>query len=142
MDKRLVRILYGLLILGLAIGIYMTVYKYTGNSAMCFGSGACSTVTSSRYSVINGIDVPVIGAVGNLFLLAILFFENRNSFLKQNGTLLFFAISLAGFAFTLWLIYLEIFVLKAFCPFCVTAQTVMTLVFIIAVMRLIRNPQL
>jgi uncharacterized membrane protein len=142
MDKRLVRILYGLLILGLAVGIYMTIYKYTGNTAMCLGSGGCSTVTSSRYSVINGIDVPVIGLVGNLVLLAILFFENRSSFLKQNGTLVFFAVALGGFAFVLWLIYLEIFVLKALCPFCVTAQSVMILVFIIAVTRLIRNPQL
>lgn len=140
MDKWLVRALYGLLILGLAIGVYMTVYKYTGNKAMCFGSGACSTVTSSRYSVINGIDVPVIGALGNIALLAILFFEKRNSFLKQNGTILFFAFALAGFAFVLWLIYLEIFILKALCPFCVTAQSVMTLVFILAVTRLIRNP--
>ena len=137
MDKWLIRVLYGLLILGLAIGIYMTIYKYTGD---LWCTGGCSTVTSSRYSVINGIDVPVIGAVGNIALLAILFFENRNRFFKQNGTLLFFGVALAGFAFTLWLIYLEIFIIKAFCPFCVTAQTVMTLVFIIAVTRLIRNP--
>jgi uncharacterized membrane protein len=141
-DKWLVRALYVLLIIGLAIGIYMTVYKYTGNDAMCLGSGACSSVTSSPYSVINGIDVPVIGAVGNIALLFILFFENRNSFFRQNGTLLFFAIALAGFAFVLWLIYLEIFVLKALCPFCVSAQTVMILIFSIAVARLIRNPQL
>ncbi len=141
-DKWLVRALYALLTIGLAIGIYMTVYKYTGNDAMCLGSGACSSVTSSPYSVINGIDVPVIGAVGNLALLLVLFFENRNSFLQNNGALVFFAIALAGFAFVLWLIYLEVFVLKALCPFCVSAQTVMILIFIIAVTRLVRNPNI
>lgn len=141
-DTWLVRALYVLLTIGLAIGIYMTVFKYTGNEAMCLGSGACSSVTSSPYSVINGIDVPVIGAVGNIALLFILFFENRNSFFKKNGTILFFAVALAGFAFVLWLIYLEIFVLKALCPFCVSAQTVMVLTFALAVTRLIRNPNL
>jgi len=139
-DKWLARSLYALLFVGFAIGIYMTIFSATGNEAMCLGSGACSTVTASRYSVINGIPVPVIGLVGNLALLGVLFFETRNSFLQKNGTLIFFGFALAGFAFTLWLIYLEIFILKAFCPFCVTAQTVMILTFIIAVTRLIRNP--
>ncbi|MBL8051670.1 MAG: vitamin K epoxide reductase family protein, partial [Anaerolineales bacterium] len=130
-----------LLFIGLVVGIYMTIFKATGNEAMCLGSGACSTVTASRYSEINGIDVPVIGVIGNIALLAILFFENRNSFLQKNGTLVFFAVALAGFAVVLWLIYVEIFILKALCPFCVTAQTMMMLTFIIAVTRLIRNPQ-
>ena len=142
MDKWLIRAAYVFVIVGLAVGIYMTIYKKTGNDAMCGGSGGCATVTASRYSEINGIDVPVIGAIGNLALLAVLFFENRMYSLRKNGTLIFFALSLAGFAFTLWLIYLEIFILKAFCPFCVTAQTMMVLTFIVAVTRLIRNPQL
>lgn len=142
MDKWLNRAIYIFVIVGLAVGIYMTIYKATGSTAACFGLGGCATVTASRYSVINGIDVPVIGVIGNLALLAVLFFENRISFLQKNGTLVFFALALAGFAFTLWLIYLEIFILKAFCPFCVTAQTMMILTFITAVVRLIRNPNL
>lgn len=142
MDKQFVRILYGTVILGLIIGIYMTLHKYTDIAFTCFGSGGCGTVIFSRYSVINGIDVPVIGIIGNLALLAVLIFEKRNSFLQKNGTLVFFEIALAGFVFTLWLIYLEIFILKAFCPYCVTAQTMMVITFIIAVVRLIRNPNL
>ena len=142
MDKWLVRAAYVFLILGLGVGIYMSIFKATGNEAMCLGNGACSIVTESRFSEINGIDVPVIGVIGNLVLLAVLFFENRISFLQKNGTLIFFGLALAGFLFTLWLIYLEIFILKALCPFCVTAQTSMVIVFIIAVTRLIRNPQL
>lgn len=140
MDKWLGRASYAFVMIGLAVALYMTIYKVTGNAAMCGGSGGCATVTASRFSVINGIDVPVIGVIGNLVLLAVLMFENRISFLQKNGALLFFAFSLAGFAFTLWLIYLEIFILKAFCPFCVTAQTAMILTFISAVVRLVRNP--
>ena len=142
MDKWLVRAAYIFVILGLAVATYMTIYKITGNNAMCGGSGGCATVTASRYSEINNIDVPVIGVIGNLAMLSVLLFQNRNSFLQKNGTLIFFGLALAGFVFTLWLIYLEIFILKAFCPFCVTAQTLMVLTFIIAVTRLIRDPQL
>lgn len=141
MDKWLYRASVALVIVGLLVSIYMTVYKLTSNNAMCLGSGDCSTVNASRYSEVNGIPVAVIGVLGYLAILATHFFENRNNFLKQNGTLLIFGMALAGFIFTVWLIYVEVAILKALCPFCVTSQTAMTIIFILAVIRLIRQPQ-
>jgi uncharacterized membrane protein len=141
MDKWLYRASVALVIVGLLVSIYMTVYKLTSNNSMCLGSGDCSTVNASRYSEVNGIPVAVIGVLGYLAILATHFFENRNNFLKQNGTLLIFGMALAGFIFTVWLIYVEVAILKALCPFCVTSQTAMTIIFILAVIRLIRQPQ-
>ena len=141
MDKWLYRISVALVILGLAVSIYMTVYKVTSNNAMCLGSGDCSTVNSSRYAEVNGIPVAVFGVIGYLAILVVHYFENRNRFFKQNSTLIIFGMALTGFLFTVWLIYVEVALLKAFCPFCVTSQTAMTIIFIIAVMRLIRQPQ-
>jgi uncharacterized membrane protein len=141
MDKWLVRISVALVILGLAVSIYMTVYKVTSNNAMCLGSGDCSTVNSSRYAEVNGIPVAVFGVIGYLAILVVHYFENRNRFFKQNSTLMIFGMALTGFLFTVWLIYVEIALLKALCPFCVTSQIAMTIIFIIAVMRLIRQPQ-
>jgi uncharacterized membrane protein len=119
----------------------MTIYKVTSNNAMCLGSGDCSTVNASRYSEVNGIPVAIIGVLGYLAILATLYFENRNDFFKQNSTLMIFGMALTGFLFTVWLIYVEVAILKALCPFCVTSQTAMTIIFIISVMRLIRQPQ-
>jgi uncharacterized membrane protein len=119
----------------------MTIYKVTSNNAMCLGSGDCSTVNASRYSEVNGIPVAIIGVLGYLAILATHFFENRNQFFKQNGTLMIFGMALTGFIFTIWLVYVEIAVLKALCPFCVTSQASMTIIFIIAVMRLIKQTQ-
>jgi uncharacterized membrane protein len=48
---------------------------------------------------------------------------------------------LTGFLFTLWLIYVEFALLKAYCPFCLASQVAMTLIFAIAVIRLVRQPQ-
>ncbi len=141
MDKWLYRASVALVIVGLLVSIYMTVYKLTSNNAMCLGSGDCSTVNASRYSEVNGIPVAVIGVLGYLAILATHFFEKRNNFFKQNGTLLIFGMALAGFIFTVWLIYVEVAILKALCPFCVTSQTAMTIIFILAVIRLIRQPQ-
>jgi uncharacterized membrane protein len=141
MDKWLYRASVALVVVGLAVSIYMTIYKVLNADAMCLGSGDCSTVNASRYSEVNGIPVALIGILGYLAILATHYFENRNRFFKQNSTLMIFGMALTGFVFTVWLIYVEVAILKALCPFCVTSQTAMTLIFMIAVMRLIRQPQ-
>lgn len=141
MDKWLYRATFALVIVGLLVSIYMTIYKVTSNDSMCLGSGDCSTVNASRYSEVNGIPVAAIGILGYVAILGVLLFENRNTFFKQNGTLLIFGMALTGFIFTVWLIYVEIALLKAICPFCVTSQVAMTIIFILAVIRLIKNPQ-
>ena len=139
MDKWLYRVMIALVIIGLAVSVYMTIYKISGNDGMCLGSGDCSTVNASRFSEVNGIPVAVFGIVGYAAILIVLFYENKNEFFKKNGTLLAFGMSLTGFLFTLWLVYVELVLLKAICPFCVTSQVSMTLIFIIAVVRLFRN---
>ncbi|MBK8783306.1 MAG: vitamin K epoxide reductase family protein [Anaerolineales bacterium] len=141
MDKWLYRATLALVIVGLLVSVYMTIYKVTSNDSMCLGSGDCSTVNASIYSEVNGIPVAAIGVLGYLAILAVLLFENRNSFFRQNGTLLIFGMALTGFIFTVWLIYVEVALLKAICPFCVTSQIAMTLIFIVAVIRLIKTPQ-
>ena len=141
MDKWLYRASVALVVLGLLVSIYMTIYKVTSNNAMCLGSGDCSTVNASSYSEVYGIPVAVFGVLGYAAILMVLYFENRNRFLMQNSTLMIFGMALTGFLFTVWLIYVEVALLKALCPFCVTSQTAMTIIFIISVMRLIRQPQ-
>ena len=141
MDKWLYRASFGLVVLGLLVSIYMTIYKVTSNNAMCLGSGDCSTVNASKYSEVNGVPVAVFGVIGYLAILSVHYFENRNRFFKQNSTLMIFGMSLTGFLFTIWLIYVEVALLKAICPFCVTSQVAMTIIFMIAVTRLIRQPQ-
>ena len=140
MDKRLKQIIIALAIIGLLVSIYMTIYKLTDNEAMCIGSGGCSVVNSSRYSEVNGIPVAVLGILGYAAILALLFLEQRPGFFQENGTMMLFGVTLTGFLFTLYLIYVEVALIKAYCPFCLTSQAVMTLIFILSVIRLVRQP--
>lgn len=140
MEKRLSQIAIAFTILGLLVSIYMTVYKYTKNEKMCVGSGGCNIVNSSRYSEVSEIPVAVFGIVGYASILAVLLLESKNKFLEQNGTMVFFGLSFTGFLFTVWLIYVEVALIKALCPFCLTSQASMTIVFITSVIRLIRQP--
>ena len=140
MDTRLSRITIALIILGLLVSIYMTIYKITSNDSMCIGSKDCSVVNASRYSEVNRIPVAVIGVGGYAALLAILWLERTSGFFQQNGTMIFFGLSLVGFLFNIYLIFVEVALIKAYCPFCITSQVAMTLIFILAVIRLVRQP--
>ena len=140
MDKRLRQITIALTIIGLLVSIYMTIYKVTNNETMCIGSSGCSEVNASRYSEVNGIPVAILGVAGYAAILALLFLEQRPGLFQQNGSMMFFGVSLLGFLFTLYLIYIEVALIKAYCPFCLTSQAVMTIIFIISVIRLIRQP--
>ena len=140
MDKWFYRVSLGLAVLGILVSAYMTVYKLTDNPNMCLGNGGCSTVNSSKYAELYGIPVAVIGIGGYLSILVFLWLERSNSFLTSNGTLVVFALALLGFLFTLYLIYVELALIHALCPFCVTSQITMTVLFILSIIRLARQP--
>ena len=140
MEKRLTQITLAFIVVGLLVSIYMTIFKITSNESMCIGSKDCSVVNASRYSEVNGVPVAMIGVVGYASLLALLWFGTRPGFFQQNGSMIFFGVSLIGFLFTAFLVYVEIALLKAYCPFCITSQVSMTIIFILAVIRLIKQP--
>ena len=141
MDKKLYWLSITLASLGILVSIYMTIYKWTSNNAMCLGSGDCSTVNASPYSEVYGIPVALVGVLGYSSILGLLLLQDRaGKFFEQNSTMAVFGLSLTGFAFTIYLIYLELFVIKALCPFCITSQITMTILFIITLIRLVRQP--
>lgn len=141
MDKWLYRVSVILVVIGLLVSVYMTIYKVTSNDALCLGSGDCSTVNASRYSEVYGIPVATVGIAGYFAILLLHWYERRDKFFEKNGMMLIFGLALAGFLFTVYLIYVEFSILHAFCPFCLTSQAAMTVIFIISIIRLIRQPQ-
>ena len=140
MDKWLYRSSLALAIVGTLVAVYMTIFKLTDNPNMCLGNGGCSVVNSSKYAMIYGIPVAVFGVGGYLAILFVLWMESRTSLFVQNGTLVVFGLTLIGFLFTLYLIYVEVALIHALCPFCVTSQITMTILFAISVTRLVRQP--
>lgn len=141
MDKWLYRVSVILVVIGLLVSVYMTVYKVTSNDALCLGSGDCSTVNASRYSEVYGIPVATVGIAGYFAILLLHWYERRDKFFEKNGLMLIFGLALAGFLFTVYLIYVEFAILRAFCPFCLTSQAAMTVIFMISMIRLMRQPQ-
>ena len=125
-------------LVGLADAIYLTIEHITGQSVRCTIIAGCSEVLSSSYAVISGIPVAMIGAVAyfTVFSLAILYLFG------YRFTHLLLLILVGGmFICTLWFLYLQAFVIKAFCQFCLLSAAVTTLlaVFLFVVPRVRRK---
>ena len=140
MDRAFSRISIGLAILGALVSIYMTIFKLTENPGMCLGNGGCSVVNNSIYAQVYGIPVAVIGVGGYLAILVSLLLRIRSPFFEANGTMIVFGLALVGFLFTIYLIYVEVALIRALCPFCLTSQVTMTILFIVSLIALAREP--
>ncbi len=122
--------------IGVLDSTYLFIYKISNNNAMCLGNGDCATVNASRYSVIYGIPISLLGLLAYLAILALLIFEFRNIVTKENSNLLIFGISLVGVIFSAYLTYIEFFVIFAICPFCILSAIVILILFIISIIKL------
>lgn len=138
MDKKLYWATIIAALTGLAVSIYMAIYKITDNNAMCMGSGDCATVNASKYSEVYGIPLGVIGAIGFGAILLVLFLEKRHPLGKEYGNMLAMGMSFGGFIYSIYLTYLELYVIKAICPFCVASAIAITLCFIFTFTRFVR----
>lgn len=124
-------------IIGALDSTYLTWIKLSHNETSCApGLGDCFTVNTSTYSEIYGIPVAVFGLATYLTIIAILIYEPRVNFLKENATLALFGISLIGVLYSIYLSYLEEFVLHAWCPYCILSAIVIIIIFIVSIMRL------
>jgi Predicted membrane protein len=127
-------------VVGLADALYLTWIKFTNNYSLCIqGVGNCESVNTSSYAEVMGIPVAVLGAGTYLLIILILLLETRTEHLKINGSLYLFGITLIGVLFSAYLTFIEIAVIKNICPYCVLSAILMTVLFIISIVRLSRG---
>jgi uncharacterized membrane protein len=123
-------------LIGLADAIYLTVEHLSGRSIRCTIVSGCSEVLSSPYASVRGIPLAAIGAFAyfTVFSLATLAaFGYRGM-----GKLLTLMVG-AMFLITLWLLYLQAFVIGHFCQFCLlSALIITTLMVLVIVARRVR----
>lgn len=128
------RILVAGAILGIAIAGYLTYVHYAGLKPVCLSSGGCEIVQSSDYAKLAGIPVALLGLIGYVLILGSLAVPG------EAGRSATAALTLAGFGFSAYLTYRELFTIDAICQWCVASAVVMTVLAITAVVRLLRAP--
>jgi uncharacterized membrane protein len=134
------RISLVLALLGALDAGYLTYIKLAHVEAICRGVGNCEAVNSSVYAQIGGIPIALLGLGAYLAILALLVLEPRVSVLQDYAPLAIFGLALTGTLYSAYLTYVELFVIHAICPYCVTSAALITGLFILAVVRLARGP--
>jgi uncharacterized membrane protein len=108
-------------LIGLADAIYLTIQHITGASLRCTVISGCSEVLSSPYAQVGSIPLAALGAAAYfvVFSLAIL------AAFRYPLVKLFLKILLGiMFLMTLWLLYLQAFVIHHFCQYCLLSAAV------------------
>lgn len=110
-------------LVGLGDSIYLTVQHITGESLRCTIISGCSEVLSSQYAQVGPVPLAAVGAaayftVFSLSILAAFGYRFAIPFLKILVALMFLT--------TLWLLYLQAFVIRHFCQYCLLSAAVTT----------------
>jgi uncharacterized membrane protein len=113
-------------LIGLADATYLTVQYLTGETAVCGGSAECSKVLGSAYAKVAGIPVAAFGVLGYFGAFSLATFA---AFGYTRARQLFVLAVWAMFLVTLWLLYVQAFLLHAFCRYCLFSAA---LIFVLA----------
>jgi len=106
---------------GLADATYLTVLALTGETAACGGQVGCQEVLGSAYARFAGIPVAAFGIAGYFTAFTCATFA-AFSYARARK---FFALSVGVlFAATLWLLYVQAFLLHAFCRYCLFSAAI------------------
>ncbi|MGQ9478370.1 MAG: vitamin K epoxide reductase family protein [Candidatus Bipolaricaulia bacterium] len=129
-----------LAILGLADSAYL-LYEHLGHEIVCIGSG-CSIVDQSVYAEVFGIPMSVMGLVGYLFILgaavAGLHLRGRAR-AREWAKAAVYGFALIGLLYSGYLTYLELFVIRAICTWCVVSAVIVAAILVLAVIELWRR---
>lgn len=118
--------------LGVGVATYIAIADSGGGAPACIaGSSGCQTVADSSYSHLAGVNIAIFGIVGYALLLATAFIAGDPA--RFTG----FVLALAGFGYSVFLTYLELFKIEAICQWCVVSAVLMTVLFLLAATRLV-----
>ena len=100
---------------GLADAIYLTVQALTGETLGCGGSSDCFKVLGSSYARVAGIPVASFGV---LAYFSVFTFATFAVFGYARARIFLILTIGAMFLGTLWLLYVQAFLLHAYCRYC------------------------
>jgi uncharacterized membrane protein len=124
---------------GFADALYLTWFHYDPAVRACVGSGSCEAVNGSRFAVLAGVPVALIGAVGYGLIVAALAAGRWGPPAgRRPAVYATYALAAAGTAFSLYLTAIEAFVLHAYCTWCLLSAVLMTAVCVVATVDLAR----
>ena len=117
-------------LIGFLDAAYLAIQHYNNGILPCYFFTGCDKVITSSYAVIAGIPVSLLGAIYYLAVLIVTVLYLDSGIKKVLRVLL--NLPIVGFLATLWFLSLQLFVIKAFCFYCIISAVTSTLLFVLA----------
>lgn len=119
-------------LIGFAVSFYMYYSKKYDKPLYCPIGGNCDDVIKSKYGKTFGIEntIPGMGYYILIFIYAIGLLSNRNLFKEDVIYYSIVGISLASVLFSLYLAYIQKFVLRKWCYYCIISTLASLLIFV------------
>lgn len=129
-------------IFGLAVAIYLSYIEISLSQAFCGPVGDCNAVQASRYARLwDVLPVGVLGAMGYIAILAAWWvgrLRQNLGRLSSYAPIALFGMTFFGTLFSAYLTYLEPFVIKAVCIWCITSAIIITLLLFLSLTPALR----
>ncbi len=119
-------------VIGILLSLYLTINYFGGSDiSYCVTGTDCDVVKKSAYSKIFGIPVSALGIIG----YGAIIISSLTSLSKKNRWNLLFVFSTLGFAFSIYLTYLELYIIKAICSYCVVSAIIISLILFLVISK-------
>ena len=130
-----------LALVGFFVALYLWLHALGVGGALKCGTGACETVQTSPWAVLLGLPVAFFGVVGYcvVFVVALLALRPA-ALLQRSWSVVLAGLATIGFAFTLYLTYVELVLIHAVCRWCLGSAVIITAIWIVSLLAL-RSPQ-
>ena len=124
-------------LIGLGVAGYMAYVETQQVQAVCGPVGDCNSVQQSEYARLFGlIPIGVVGVLGYLAILAAwAIYRLSPGRIGQWAGLALWAMTAGGVLFSIYLTFLEPFVIGATCAWCLSSAVIMTLLLILVTVR-------
>lgn len=115
-------------ILGIVVAAYLSYVETSGAEAVCGPVGDCNTVQQSQYAELLGaIPIGALGLIGYAAALGAWMVARTDHIpLSDIARVALFVGTVVGVAFSVYLTFLEPFVIGATCAWCLTSAVVVT----------------
>ncbi|MDH5804110.1 MAG: vitamin K epoxide reductase family protein [Gemmatimonadota bacterium] len=118
-------------LLGFFLSAYLSMWKLGFVGPLVCGVGSCEIVQTSEYAYLLGIPVAFYGVAGYLAILVASLWGLQGRWIgERKPTHVIVFLAGAGVGFSIYLTFIEAFVLNAWCRWCVVSAIVITLILI------------
>jgi len=125
--------------LGMFNSLYLTYLHFSSeaNSFCNFGERFnCEVVNSSSYSEMFGVPIAFLGFTMFLVLGLMTIYASENTSKRKITVQIISVMLFFGFIYSIYLVYIQKFVLKTYCTFCIVLDILILLALILSIIAL------